>query len=151
MRVAIDIRRITEFGVGTYTRNALRTLARLEELAATPDRPFFLECSFPDPHHPFTPPGHYFDCYRASDMPLPATWQVDPAQAPPHVRHLYAERDAGNAIKNTPMLFACARCVRLYGQGCCCLKCNQLCQKLEAPVDKKISEVAEPDLPPTVH
>jgi hypothetical protein len=51
----------------------------------------------------------------------------------------------------TPMLFACARCVRLYGQGCCCLKCNQLCQKLEAPVDKKISEVAEPDRPPTVH
>ena len=30
MRVAIDIRRITEFGVGTYTRNALRTLARLD-------------------------------------------------------------------------------------------------------------------------
>ena len=29
MRVAIDIRRITEFGVGTYTRNAIRTLARL--------------------------------------------------------------------------------------------------------------------------
>ena len=30
MRIAIDIRRITEFGVGTYTRNALRTLARLD-------------------------------------------------------------------------------------------------------------------------
>jgi len=30
VRIAIDIRRITEFGVGTYTRNALRTLARLD-------------------------------------------------------------------------------------------------------------------------
>jgi glycosyltransferase involved in cell wall biosynthesis len=30
VRVAIDIRRITEFGVGTYTRNAIRTLARLD-------------------------------------------------------------------------------------------------------------------------
>jgi glycosyltransferase involved in cell wall biosynthesis len=30
MRVAIDIRRINEFGVGTYTRNAIRTLARLD-------------------------------------------------------------------------------------------------------------------------
>jgi glycosyltransferase involved in cell wall biosynthesis len=30
VRVAIDIRRITEFGVGTYTRNALRTLARVD-------------------------------------------------------------------------------------------------------------------------
>ncbi len=31
MRIAIDIRRINEFGVGTYTRNAIRTLARLDQ------------------------------------------------------------------------------------------------------------------------
>jgi glycosyltransferase involved in cell wall biosynthesis len=31
MRVAIDIRRIGEFGVGTYTRNAIRTLARIDQ------------------------------------------------------------------------------------------------------------------------
>ena len=31
MRIAIDIRRINEFGVGTYTRNAIRTLARLDK------------------------------------------------------------------------------------------------------------------------
>jgi glycosyltransferase involved in cell wall biosynthesis len=37
LRVAIDIRRITEFGVGTYTRNAIRTLARLD-----PDNEYFL-------------------------------------------------------------------------------------------------------------
>jgi len=30
VRVAIDIRRITDFGVGTYTRNAVRTLTRLD-------------------------------------------------------------------------------------------------------------------------
>lgn len=30
MRIAIDIRRINEFGIGTYTRNAIRTLARLD-------------------------------------------------------------------------------------------------------------------------
>ncbi len=30
MRIAIDIRRISEFGIGTYTRNAIRTLARLD-------------------------------------------------------------------------------------------------------------------------
>ena len=30
MNVAIDIRRITEFGVGTYTRNIVRALARLD-------------------------------------------------------------------------------------------------------------------------
>ncbi len=37
MRVAIDIRRITDFGVGTYTRNAIRTLARLDH-----DNEYFL-------------------------------------------------------------------------------------------------------------
>ncbi len=37
MRVAIDIRRITDFGVGTYTRNAIRTLARLDR-----DNEYFL-------------------------------------------------------------------------------------------------------------
>lgn len=37
MRIAIDIRRITEFGVGTYTRNAIRTLARLDH-----DNEYFL-------------------------------------------------------------------------------------------------------------
>lgn len=30
VRIAIDIRRITDFGVGTYTRNAVRTLTRLD-------------------------------------------------------------------------------------------------------------------------
>jgi glycosyltransferase involved in cell wall biosynthesis len=30
VRIAIDVRRIGEYGVGTYTRNAIRTLARLD-------------------------------------------------------------------------------------------------------------------------
>ncbi|HKM46380.1 MAG TPA: glycosyltransferase family 1 protein [Terriglobales bacterium] len=37
MRVAIDIRRMTEFGVGTYIRNVVRTLARLDR-----DNKYFL-------------------------------------------------------------------------------------------------------------
>ncbi len=31
MKIAIDIRRMTEFGVGTYTRNIVRALARLDQ------------------------------------------------------------------------------------------------------------------------
>ncbi len=38
------------------------------------DEPFFLQVSFPDPHHPFTPPGKYWDMYDPDDMPLPATY-----------------------------------------------------------------------------
>ena len=34
--------------------------------------PFFLQCSFPDPHHPFTPPGRYWDMYEPQDMPAAA-------------------------------------------------------------------------------
>lgn len=34
-------------------------------------RPFFLMCSFPDPHHPFTPPGKYWDMYDPADVPVP--------------------------------------------------------------------------------
>ena len=30
MKIAIDIRRMNEFGVGTYTRNIIRALARLD-------------------------------------------------------------------------------------------------------------------------
>jgi len=30
VKVAIDIRRMAEFGIGTYTRNVIRALARLD-------------------------------------------------------------------------------------------------------------------------
>lgn len=86
---------------------AERAVARIKEFAAEPDRPFLLNVSFPDPHHPFTPPGRYWDRYRADDVALPASWHVAPEQVPPHVRHLFAERDNGTARKDTPMLFAC--------------------------------------------
>ncbi len=41
---------------------------------ADDDAPFFLQMSFPDPHHPFTPPGKYWDMYDPADMPLPASF-----------------------------------------------------------------------------
>jgi len=39
------------------------------------DKPnFFAFCSFPDPHHPFSPPGKYFDMYKPEDIILPSTF-----------------------------------------------------------------------------
>jgi arylsulfatase A-like enzyme len=38
------------------------------------DGPFFLMTSFPDPHHPFTPPGRYWSMYDPQDMVLPASF-----------------------------------------------------------------------------
>ncbi len=41
---------------------------------ADDDAPFFLQMSFPDPHHPFTPPGRYWDMYDPGDIKLPASF-----------------------------------------------------------------------------
>ncbi|WP_370207465.1 sulfatase family protein [Pararhodobacter marinus] len=43
-------------------------------LEETDERPFFLVVSFPDPHHPFTPPGRYFDLYDPDAIALPASF-----------------------------------------------------------------------------
>lgn len=47
----------------------------LERCAAT-QAPFFLQMSFPDPHHPFTPPGRYWDMYDPGAMDLPVSFGV---------------------------------------------------------------------------
>lgn len=39
------------------------------------DQPFYIQCSFPDPHHPLTPPGKYWDLYRPEDMSLPPSFE----------------------------------------------------------------------------
>ena len=41
---------------------------------AADDAPFFLQMSFPDPHHPFTPPGRYWNLYDPADIDLPASF-----------------------------------------------------------------------------
>lgn len=47
-----------------------------EHARRAPGQPFFLQLSFPDPHHPFTPPGRYWDLYRPEDVPLPASFST---------------------------------------------------------------------------
>ena len=86
---------------------AEKTIERLGEFARTRTQPFLLKCSFPDPHHPFTPPGRYFDRYRAADVSVPESWHFDRERAPPHLKRLLDERDAGTRVAHTPALFAC--------------------------------------------
>ncbi len=50
-----------------------RTESWLSERAED-DAPFFLQMSFPDPHHPFTPPGKYWDMYGPADVSLPESF-----------------------------------------------------------------------------
>ena len=37
-------------------------------------RPFLLKLSFPDPHHPFTPPGRFWDLYNPQKIELPSSF-----------------------------------------------------------------------------
>lgn len=86
-----------------------QAIALLRENAAR-GTPFFIQCSFPDPHHPFTPHGKYWDMYRPDEIDLPASFHASAApghQPPPHVAWLRGQRDAGKAVKHTPAMFAC--------------------------------------------
>lgn len=67
--------------------------------------PFFAMASFPDPHHPFTPPGKYWGMYDPADMVLPRSFELvnDP---PPHLAWAYAARDEGSAQTNSQNAFA---------------------------------------------
>ena len=84
-----------------------RTLSAIRACAED-ERPFFIQCSYPDPHHPFTPPGRYWDMYRPDDIPLPPSFGAAHRDLPPHVRWLHDARDAGKAVKHTQALFACS-------------------------------------------
>ncbi|WP_040496094.1 sulfatase family protein [Ilumatobacter nonamiensis] len=58
-----------------------RTINFIEE-AAEEGSPWLAWASFPDPHHPFTPPGQWYDRHDAADMELPATFD-DPMDGAP--------------------------------------------------------------------
>ena len=48
------------------------------------EQPFFLWCSYPDPHQPFGPPAPWHSRYHAHDMPRPEAWDDARSLMPPH-------------------------------------------------------------------
>ena len=66
---------------------AEETMAVIRE-GAERGEPWLAFCSFPDPHHPLTPPGDWFFRHRPEDVTLPASRFDDLAEAPAHLRHL---------------------------------------------------------------
>ena len=63
------------------------------------DKPFFIQCSFPDPHHPFTPPGKYYDMYSPEAVELPESFFSPNKSATPPVRLLWDEYEAGTTAR----------------------------------------------------
>ncbi len=86
---------------------AERTINYLENYSRT-DRsePFFLQCSFPDPHHPFTPPGRYWDMYDPEAVKLPSSFDAGERPIPPHLQNLYDERAQSKSNRDGQRTFA---------------------------------------------
>jgi len=62
-------------------------------------KPFFLWVSFPDPHHPFTPPKPYDVMYDPGEVVMPKLGPEALADKPPHYRRAY-EGGAGGKLKH---------------------------------------------------
>ena len=67
------------------------------DAAKDDDDPFFLMVSFPDPHHPFNPPGKYWDMYKPEQFPVPEAFSRNDWTPPALVRNIFKEREAGKA------------------------------------------------------
>jgi arylsulfatase A-like enzyme len=79
---------------------------RFLDQASRGDKPFFLHCSFADPHHPFTPPGRYWDMYDPEEMVLPASFYSQPDTMFAPVAALHDERAQGRGRISSTVGFA---------------------------------------------
>jgi arylsulfatase A-like enzyme len=76
--------------VAQETINYLETYADSEREA-----PFFLQCAFPDPHHPFAPPGHYWEMYDPSEVTLPLSFYESNRDQTPALAHINEQAKDG--------------------------------------------------------
>ena len=83
-----------------------RAVAFLDDRDRADNAPYFLMVSFPDPHHPFNPPGKYWDMYKPEDFAAPEAFRRNDWVPPPHVASRIAEREGGLANLNGVNSFA---------------------------------------------
>jgi arylsulfatase A-like enzyme len=91
-------------GAGDYLV-ADRAIKMLQQVAADPDKPFFVGCGFSKPHSPPQAPQRFFDLYDVEKITLPpdfAAWPTVPAGFPkaairPHNADLFIGRGASEA------------------------------------------------------
>lgn len=69
------------------------------------ESPFFTFISFPDPHHPFNPPGKYWDMYDPDDFDVPVPFEAHNNPTPP-MKWLYEnwKGDGGQSTPQTAMM-----------------------------------------------
>ncbi len=78
----------------TYVKE--RTISFLERYSKGNygEKPFYLHCSFPDPHYPLYPPKRFQDMYKPEDIELPPSFH--------DIKNLYNHHYLGNHLKNPP-------------------------------------------------
>ncbi|MFX1315781.1 MAG: sulfatase [Promethearchaeota archaeon] len=78
----------------TYVKE--RTIAFLERYANGDygNKPFYLHCSFPDPHYPLYPPKRYQDMYKPDNITLPPNFT--------DIKNLYSHKFLGSHLRNPP-------------------------------------------------
>ena len=79
----------------------------IDYLATRADQndPFFAFVSFPDPHHPFNPPGKYWDMYSPDEFDVPLPYQAHKNPIPPmQWLHDNWQRGVGQATAQTAMM-----------------------------------------------
>lgn len=69
------------------------------------EEPFFAFVSFPDPHHPFNPPGKYWDMYSPDEFQVPLPFEAHHNPTPP-MRWLHNQwrSGSGQATAQTAMI-----------------------------------------------
>lgn len=69
------------------------------------DAPFFTFISFPDPHHPFNPPGKYWDMYSPDDFDVTLPYAAHKNPTPPMAwLHDNWKGDGGQSTPQTAMM-----------------------------------------------
>jgi len=58
------------------------------------NKPFYLHCSFPDPHYPLYPPEEFQDMYKPEDIDLPSNFD--------DIKNLYTHEFLGYHLKHPP-------------------------------------------------
>lgn len=69
------------------------------EAASGDTEPWFLFASYPDPHHPFTPPGDWFDRHDSADMTLPESFSDPVDHLPEFLREMSADAGARGPMR----------------------------------------------------
>lgn len=108
---------------------------RAIDYLSAPERaeaPFFSLISFPDPHHPFTPPGKYWDMYDPADMILPESFFRQSDTPPPHLKWLRENGELGQAA------YGAARVSEQQAREAMALTCGMI-----AMIDDAIGDILD--------